>query len=438
MNKKSKIFSIFIITLLVTLWTSCLASSIDMDNSDMTNASNTDNTDLSSENNEEYITSYEEYEQLLNESSTGYSQEELKKYYDEYQNYIEEYYNQYDREETVKARVLKVNDVIETYEYNDYYYSVSKYEIQPISVLIIEGEYIGQEFEIDYLLTGDSLNNIKYSKLQEGDIIFVSVVTDEETGETHADITNTGANVERIGVVFCISIVAVLLLAVYGGKKGLITAFITFLILDFCLIIIPNMGFEGQGFVIGGVLLSLLLIVLVSLLELGLNKKSLKAIGISTLIMAITLVLILCANYLTRTVGVTFEVAAISENVLLGNMNFEHLYVIITMIIAAIFITKIVCKAMQKLSEIKVEGFNAQVNACKNIINTNVLTLVVTLFSLYIPNHLLLLTNKYTSSEIWNSEILVTELIRMFIIIITMTISVPMVVAFNGNNSKKA
>ena len=383
-----------------------------------------------------YIDNYEDYEDLINGTS-GYSQEELKDYYNEYQDYIMEYYNSYEREETYKARVIEVEDVEEQYEFNDYYYSVSKYEIQPITVEILEGDYKGQTFDIDYILTGDSLNNIQYSSLQKGDIIFVAVNLDQETGETYADITNAGSNVERFGIIICLGVVALLLLIIYGGKKGVITALISLLILDFCLIIIPNMGYMGAGFILGGVLLIALLIILISLSELGINQKALKAMIIATVLTFVSALLLVTADYLTRTVGITFETAAVAENVLLGNMNFEHLYIIITLIISSLAITNIVCKAMMKLSKENVNNFNEGIKACENILNSNILHVVITLMALYIPNHLLLLTNKYTASEIWNSEILISELIRLFVILITMALAVPTVVTLNDKKEEK-
>ena len=421
MNKKT--ISILILTILTMVWTVCYA----------TDSSNVVELD---QNTDEYINSYEEYEQLMNEQDSGYTQEELKQYYNEYQKGINEYYNGYERDKTVRAKVVKTEKVQEEYELNEYYYSISKYEFQPITVEIIEGEHKGETFKIDYLLTGDSLNNIKYSELKRGDTIYVGFFVNEETGETYADITNAGSNVERFWVVGIIGLITFALVIIYGGRKGLMATLIALLILDFCLIIIPNMGYMGQGFVIGGDILIVLIILIMSLMKFGFNIKMLKALLISTGGLIIAGILMALFNSLTRTVGITFETAAISENVVLGNMNFENLYIIITLIIASVFITKIVCETIEKISTLNTNIFNEILSNCKNLLGPNVITLVDTLFATYIPNHLLLLTNKYTSSEIWNSEILISELLRMFAIIISMTLAIPMVVVLDENKEK--
>lgn len=378
-----------------------------------------------------YVDNYEDYDDLMNgQDENGYSQKELKSAYEEYQTYLKNYYKEYKRKETVKARVVEVYEEEEYYQYDDYY-SILKYEIQPILVEVIEGEHAGERYNIDYLLTGDSLNNIRYSKVSVGDVISVGFYVDETTGETVADIMNTGANVERFGAVFCIGIIALLLVMVYAGKKGVIASLIAILVLDFCLVIIPNMGFEGAGFLIGGGIFTLLLIGTMTIAELGLHKKAAKAGAISLVITILTAFLIIAFGYLTRTAGITFEVAALSENVLLGNMNFSELFVVITMIIASVGITKIVCETTKRLDQNASEDFNGKLDACKDILGGNIIMVLVILLATYIPNHLLLLTNKYTNFEVLNSEILVVELLRVFAVIIAMSMSIPTVVALS-------
>ena len=216
---------------------------------------------------------------------------------------------------------------------------------------------------------------------------------------------------------------------VYGRKKGLLTILILLLVLDFCLVIIPNMGYDGEGFINGGIAFIVLLTFTNAITKLGLNKKSLVATFVSLGVTCIAVLLLLVANYLTRTVGVTFEVAAVAENVILGNMNFEHLYIIITMIITSMAITNVACKSILKIQETTNASLNKRMDVCKDVLDETALSTVVTLATTYIPNHLLLLTNKYTTAEILNSEILVSELIRIFIVLLAISLTVP-VVAF--------
>lgn len=417
MKRYLKLITICLTSIFISIWTSCMATVVELPSGE-------------SEENVNYVDSYEEYENIIGDTTNGYNQDDLAKLYEDYRNYMKEYYKSYKREETVRAKVIKTEDVKAQYEIDEYYYSTSKYEIQPITIEIMEGEYIGQKFSMDYLLTGDSLNNIKYSELKVGDKIFVTVYTNEESDELVADITNAGSNIERFGTVFCIGIIAIVLLIIYGGKKGLLTSLITLLILDFCLVIIPNMGFEGQGFIAGALLIALLIFT-ISISKLGFNKKAFKASCGASLIVIITGIILGVFSYLTRTVGVTFEAAALSENVIMGNINFETLYMIVTLIIASVAITNVACSCVKKLENTQVTTFNEKLDACKDVLGGNVLLVVISLIALYIPNHLLLLTNKYTDTEILNAEILVTELIRVFTIIIAMSLTVPTFVFFD-------
>lgn len=420
MKMKSKISIVLLIALLSSMWAVCFATENEIGETIPQEGLYED---------VEYLDDYQQYEDLMTDASSEYSQEELKEYYDFYNEEMKKYFNEYEREETVKAKVIDVKPVQERYEFNDYYYSASKYHVQPIKVEIMEGENIGKEFEIGYLLTGDSLGNIEYSELKIGDTIFVGFYTDETTGELVADITNAGANVERLGVIVCIGIMAIILLTIYGGKKGLLTSLIILLALDFSLLLVPIMGYEGNGFVIPGIAFILLLISTMVISRLGLTKKAIKAGGISIVLTLVSWLLLTVATYLTRTVGITFEVAAIAENVVLRNMDFSSLYVITTLIIIAVAIVNVVCNALKRIEESNVEGFNERLEICKPVLNENVIMSVVILLATYIPNHLLLLTNKYTPQELWNAELLVVELVRICVLIISVSLAIPAVVA---------
>ena len=438
---KNKV-SLILLTMVIisTICGTCFATNEYDTNANIESGSgNAEYTDEISGDDGEYIYSYEDYENLVGETETGYSQDDLKEYYEMYQKDMKEYYiSGYTREKCVRAKVIETAEIEEEYEFNEYYYSVSRYVIQPIRVRILEGDHIGEEYAISYLLTGDSLSNIQYAEVEVGDTIFVAISDDGTEAGVYVDITNTGSNIERIGVVVCIAIIALVLLGIYGGKKGIIIALIILLAFDFCVFLIPNMAFEGHGVISSGISFILLLIATIAIAKLGFNKKAGMAVALSSTITLATLLLTVLSCYLTRTVGITFEVAAISENIILGNINFEHLYIISTLIIAAVAVTNIICKFIAKIDEDGTNDVNEKLEIGKEVLNGNILNVVIALFVMYIPNQLLLLTNKYTAEEIWNSEMLVSELIRIFAIIMALAISIPATAfAINTEEEKK-
>ena len=162
--------------------------------------------------------------------------EELKQYYQDYRDYLEEYYNTYERTPSIKARVLSAEEPKEKYQIDYTSYSIAKYVAQPLTVEILEGEYEGQTLEMDFILTGDSLNNIIVSKLEKGDTVFIDVIPNED-GTLTGSVSNAWASTERVSILLIIGIILALLLIIYGGKRGFTTALVVSIIIVFATII---------------------------------------------------------------------------------------------------------------------------------------------------------------------------------------------------------
>ena len=239
-----------------------------------------------------YINDYDDYvnavsdAEVPDEVTDDSINQELKNYYDEYQAYLKDYYDNYERTESNKAKVVEAGKSKEEYQLDYQTYSISKYIIQPIKVEILDGEYSGEQVDIDYVLTADSLNNIVLSEVKKGDTVFVSVSKDENGGLT-ATITNTWSTVERINKVLIIGIILAILLLIYGGKKGFSTALVCVLALIFATFIIPNCAFGGNGVLVVGILEMICLIITLSVIHLGTNKNAFKAIAISSVLTAV-------------------------------------------------------------------------------------------------------------------------------------------------------
>ena len=385
--------------------------------------------DLSNMN---FIESDEDYEKVLNEvqgsnvnSEASSDDEQLKEYYEQYQDYIKDYYNSYERPQVNSAKVIEAEESKETYEIVDYY-SVAKYLIQNIKVELLDGEYKGSQISIEYVRTGDSMDNIHFAPLKVGDTIFVQVDKDE-SGELVANVTNTWSFVSRSGMIIVFAVIAFLLLIIYGGKKGINSGLISIIAIVFSIVIISNSAYMGFGVIGTGILFILCLILTISMAYLGLTKTTLKAICVSVVMTLFAFVLVWFMSLITRTVGVTFEIAAIAENIILHNINFEHLYYVITLAIASAFITNATCSAIRRIDRECPEEFEEKIYACKDVIISNVVLCVVTMIVLYIPNHLLLINNKFTMTEQLNSETFVAEAIRMISTVICIVMTIPCV-----------
>ena len=383
------------------------------------------------------IGSPEEYEQLMQgefgdsyysdysnsaNSTANASEDDLKQYYLEYKEYLYDYYTSYERPELTKAIVTEAGYIKDEYEVTDYY-SVTKYVVQDVKAKIIEGEYAGQEIEMDYLLSADSLNNILLAPLHVGDKIFVSLT--EENGVLSGEISNSWSTVQRTTTMICIGAIIGILLLIYAGKKGLNAVLITLIVLLSCTIVVPIFIYKSISTIWISIFVAVVLIVALSMAHLGLTKNTLKAIGISACMSGMMMLLVVGMSYITRTVGTLFEYAAIAENVLLGNINFTQVYYMGILVAGAGMIANLVSASIAKIERECADNFNDKVRVCRDILLSNVVNVTLLFLVAYIPNHLLLITNKFTEQEIINSETLISELIRIFAIQIAMILTVP-------------
>ncbi len=390
------------------------------------------------------ITNYDDYQQLLEESAEGSyitsdyddynyggtsssedTSDSMKEYSLEYQDYIVDYYNNYSREKAVRAIVIEAGIAREEYGAQDYY-TVTKSIYQDVKVKLLEGDHKGEELNIDYLLSADSLNNIILAQLHVGDKVFV-VVTEESDGTITGDISNSWATVDRTSLIVCMGAIVVILLLIYAGKAGLKAVFITAMIILSCVVIVPSFTYLGNGPTLVAVICSLAIVCAICIAHLGIRSETLKAICISTFMCAILLLILLGILYVGRMVGVSFEFAAISENAILKNFSFTALFYMITLLVGAGVIANTVCQCISRIERECANNFNDRADACKKVILSNVVITAIILLATYIPNQLLLLLNKFTDSEIMNSETFICEIIRVFAIQIVVILCAPVV-----------
>ena len=384
----------------------------------------------SGETEDVYVDSLEEYRELngiepSNAVPETKEEDPAKAYYEEYQKYVKDYYDSFEREKLVKAKVLETEKSKDVYDTSNYY-SITKYLVQKVKLQVLEGEYKDKEIEAEYVRTGDSLDNVHFASLKKGDVVFVSL-SEDESGNLKASFTSAWSSVSRSSIVYILMIIGMLLLIIYAGRKGFSAGLIAIIAGLFSFVIIANFAYLGLGTVGVGILFVASLIISISFAHLGKTRNTLKAVLVSTFATLVTFILIWCMSFITRTVGTTFEVAAIGESIVYNKINFEALYYMITLAIASAFITNTVCLSIKKMERECSQNFDERVVECRDVLLSNVTMLAVALFAVYVPNHLLLLTNKFTDIEILNSETFVVEVMRFLVISISMVVSVMLI-----------
>ena len=103
-----------------------------------------------------YLDSYEDYLKALG------NVDEQEVYKEQYLSNLANAVLNYDlteRPDVVKARVLNVEGKKEYYSYDSY--GLSKISYQPVNVQVLEGKHKGETYDISYILTADSYENLK-------------------------------------------------------------------------------------------------------------------------------------------------------------------------------------------------------------------------------------------------------------------------------------
>ncbi len=378
----------------------------------------------SSGDNTIYLDSLDQYEQITNDKAKEDENEQLRQMYEEYKKSIVDYYESYERPQTVRAKVVKAS--ASNVEYNvSNYYSISRLCTQDVTLEVLEGDYKGKEIEAKYVRTGDSLDNIHFAEIKEGDIVFVSV--EESGGELTASFSNSWASVSRNGVVYILIALAIILLMVYAGKKGLNAGLISIIAGLFSVIVITDFAFNGMSIALAGLLYVLALVVSISFAHLKVSKLAFKSMLVSLIAIAICVVLVVFTGFVSRTAGTTIETAVVGESIILNEIKFETLYYVITLAIGAGFITNTVCQLVSKIERECAQTFEERLELGKSVILSNITLLSITLLALYIPNHLLLLSNKLSATEISNAEPFVVEILRVVNIAISVILCAPLV-----------
>ena len=355
-----------------------------------------------------YLDSYEDYLKALG------NVDEQEVYKEQYLSDLANAVLNYDlteRPDVVKARVLNVEGKKEYYSYDSY--GLSKISYQPVNVQVLEGKHKGETYDISYILTADSYENLKIKELKANQKI--NVVISESGDESYAYATTVDSAVNRVPLTVTLIIIAVLLIIVYLGKQGLKIIPQMMLLADMVMLVLVPELFAGRSLLWLTIVTSILYIIVESVIKVGLNSKTVAAI-FSTIVvtLALTVVLVGVSN-IANFSGITYEVLNMLESFPKGTIDFYMLYISSFILLCMIVTSNISCMAIST-------------NGDKKVIKENIaekLPLFIgILFVSIIPKYLYLFISKYTYDEIINSEMLLTEVYKIIFLIIAMVVTV--------------
>ena len=369
------------------------------------------------------LDSYEDYEALFSEQEQ-LSDEEYEAAYEEQMDYLVEYYDEFEMPELTKAKVINVEEPDYIYE-ADYTGFIYKMKKQEIKVEVLDGEYAGKQIDVTYPLMADSFLNMEVAELKKGDVIFVSPGIDEETEELYAEVAGTGFNVERKTGVIILAVIAVVLMIAFGKSRGILSALIAILIVSITLLICGDQFYMGTAIIALTICLAAILIAMIVVQKLGLTKDALW-VGISSLLI-ITLITFVTfgVDYMLKNTGATFDAMLMVENIIRRNIDFHHMFVGSIILILSAVLPYIACNVWKKCKESGENDFNKLLDVSKDAMTGKVEMVTMILMTLLIPKLIYLYSYKYTMNEILNSDVMITEFIRLFMCIIAIALTIP-------------
>lgn len=354
-----------------------------------------------------YLDSYEDYLKALG------NVDEQEVYKEQYLSDLANAVLNYDlteRPDVVKAKVLNVEGKKEYYSYDNY--GLSKISYQPVNVQVLEGKHKGETYDISYILTADSYENLKIKELKANQKI--NIIISESGDESYAYVTTVDSAVNRVALTVALIIIAVLLMIVYLGKQGMKIIPQMILLADMVMLILVPELFAGRSLLWLTIVTSILYIIVESVIKVGLNSKTVAAI-FSTIVVTLSLTVVLVGvSNMANFSGITYEVLNMLESFPKGTIDFYMLYISSFILLCMIVTSNISCMAISANGDKKV---------VKENIAEKLPLFIGILFVSIIPKYLYLFISKYTYDEIINSEMLLTDVYKITFLIIAMVVT---------------
>lgn len=288
-------------------------------------------------------------------------------------------------------------------------------KVQPVVVEIIEGDYIGEEFSTEYVLSYDIEGKILAQELDVGDKVTVQISEDSNGKATASVVDVVRANyIIGLVVIFLLSIVLV------GGKKG-IKAILGLLYTIVLIYMVMIKGiYNGENEVkMSLITCGLVVIGTFIIIGGGLNKKIITAaLGTFGGVLTAGIVSIIFNNVAKMT-GAYEDALQLSINSTLINFNFKQILfagILISTLGACMDVGMSIASSLdeikQKNPEITwKELFKSGMNIGRDVIGTMTNTLILAYVGSSLTLILLFLVCNMNLYEILNKETIAEEVV---------------------------
>ena len=180
---------------------------------------------------------------------------------------------QMENQEYTPTYVNTVGKVLQIKENKEQETGIGKQKIQVVVIEIIKGDYIGEEFTIDYVSSYDGENQIRSRELSVGDKVQVQI-TEGQDGKKSVIIQDV---VKTKMMIVLMVVLLIAIVALYGKHSisKLIILVYTVLILYF--VLVRNI-YSGSNITLFSIVTSALLIVGINIAALGINRNSFSSV----------------------------------------------------------------------------------------------------------------------------------------------------------------
>lgn len=330
---------------------------------------------------------------------------------------------QFDGSLTSNAEYVESNEtlintygkIVETQEVKEVQNGSVKEKVQTVVVEITEGDYIGEEYTTDFVLSYDIDGKILAYELEENDKVSVQIV-EEANGTTSATVLD----VVRAPYIIWMFILFLTIVVVVGGKKGvkaILGLIYTILLIYFLMV----KGIFGGDNAIKNSVFSSILIIIGSFIIIGdgVNKKILTAaIGTFGGVLSAG-IFALIFNNLAKLTGAGEDAIQLSINMASINFNFRQLLFAGIIVSALGACMDVGMSIASSLDEIKMktpditwqELLKSGMNIGRDVIGTMTNTLILAYVGGSLTLILLFMASDMNLYEILNKETIAEQII---------------------------
>lgn len=305
--------------------------------------------------------------------------------------------------------------IIEVGEPLDVVTGTVKEKVQEVVVEITEGDYIGDEFTTNYVLSYDIEGKILAYELDEGDKVSVQIIEDAD-----GTITVTVLDVVRANYIVIMFVLFLVSVVIIGGRKGIkaiLGLLYTILLIYFVMI---RGIFKGDDAIINSIITTILVIVgTFIIIGNGIDKKILTA-AIGTVGGVLSAgIMALIFNNLAKLTGAGEDAIQLSVNMTTTTFNFREVLFAGILVSALGACMDVGMSIASSLDEIKMKNpditwkelLKSGMNIGRDVIGTMTNTLILAYVGGSLTLILLFMACNMNIYEILNKETIAEQII---------------------------